>query len=158
MLDVHVPHKTDHTWTDFFIHIATIIIGLIIAIGLEQTVEAVHHLHQRHQLEHNLRDELRVDLRRDAEDFRVFSQIRAYTVELKSAVSVRRTGAASPPAPPSASDTRRHQLPSSPRPYRRPVQTRRTQSIILAPKASGSPRRAIHGYPSGAAGRLPGVG
>lgn len=114
MLDVHAPHKSDHTWTDLFIHIATIIVGLIIAIGLEQTVEAVHHLHQRHQLEDNLRDELRVDLRRDADDFRVFSQIRAYTVELKSAVSARRTGAASPPAPPSASDTRRHQLPSAP--------------------------------------------
>jgi hypothetical protein len=42
MLDVHVPHPT-HTWKDFFIHIATIVIGLVIAIGLEQTVEAVHH-------------------------------------------------------------------------------------------------------------------
>src|ERR1700733_7468470 len=66
MLDVHVPHKTEHTWTDFIIHIATITVGLFIAIGLEQTVEHFHHLHQLHQLEDNLRDELRVDLRRDA--------------------------------------------------------------------------------------------
>jgi hypothetical protein len=43
MLDVHVPHKSDHTWTDFFIHISTIVIGLLIAIGLEQTVEYFHH-------------------------------------------------------------------------------------------------------------------
>ena len=27
MLDVHVPHKTEHTWTDFFIHIGTIAVG-----------------------------------------------------------------------------------------------------------------------------------
>jgi hypothetical protein len=48
MLDVHVPHPT-HTWKDFFIHIATITIGLLIAISLEQTVEYFHH---RHQAEH----------------------------------------------------------------------------------------------------------
>ena len=114
MIDIHPPHHAPTTRRDFFIHIATIVLGIFIAIGLEQTVEYLHHIHQRHQLEENLRDELRVDLRRDAEDFRVFSQIRAYTVELKSAVSARRTGAASPPAPPSASDTRRHQIPSAP--------------------------------------------
>jgi hypothetical protein len=34
MLDVHPPHNPTHTWRDFFIHIATIVIGLIIAVGL----------------------------------------------------------------------------------------------------------------------------
>jgi hypothetical protein len=43
MLDVHPPHTPTHTWRDFLIHIATIVIGLLIAIGLEQTVEAIHH-------------------------------------------------------------------------------------------------------------------
>ena len=38
MLDVHAPHETVHSWKDFFIHIATIVIGLLIAVGLEQTV------------------------------------------------------------------------------------------------------------------------
>lgn len=46
MLDVHAPHGTVHTWKDFFIHIATIVIGLLIAIGLEQSVEWVHHKNQ----------------------------------------------------------------------------------------------------------------
>jgi hypothetical protein len=46
MIDVHPPHKATHSWTDFFIHIATIVVGLLIAIGLEQTVEWVHHRHQ----------------------------------------------------------------------------------------------------------------
>jgi hypothetical protein len=114
MLDVHVPHKTEHTWRDFIIHIATITVGLFIAIGLEQTVEYFHHLHPRHQLEEDLRDELRTNLHRDADDFRMFSQIRAYTVELKSAVSARRTSAASPPGPPAANDTRRYQVPAAP--------------------------------------------
>jgi hypothetical protein len=51
MLDVHPPHTPTHTWRDFFIHIATIVVGLIIAVGLEQTVEYLHHHHQRHELE-----------------------------------------------------------------------------------------------------------
>ena len=46
MIDVHAPHEATHTWTDFFIHIATIVVGLLIAIGLEQTVELIHH-HQQ---------------------------------------------------------------------------------------------------------------
>ena len=57
MLDVHPPHHPTHTWRDFLLHIATICIGLLIAIGLEQAVEALHHRHQRHQLEADLRAE-----------------------------------------------------------------------------------------------------
>jgi hypothetical protein len=57
MIDVHVPHKSEHTWTDFFIHIATICVGLLIAIGLEQAVEFVHHRHQAAELRENLHDE-----------------------------------------------------------------------------------------------------
>jgi hypothetical protein len=45
MLDVHPPHHATTTWRDFFIHIITIVIGLLIAIGLEQTVEYFHHRH-----------------------------------------------------------------------------------------------------------------
>jgi hypothetical protein len=46
MLDVHPPHEPIHTWKGFVIHIATITIGLLIAIGLEQMVEYFHHRHQ----------------------------------------------------------------------------------------------------------------
>jgi len=57
MLDVHPPHQAAHTWTDFFIHIAIIVVGLLIALGLEQTVE---HVHLRHDL-----NETRVALKRE---------------------------------------------------------------------------------------------
>lgn len=46
MLDVHAPHQTVHTWKDFILHITTIVIGLLIAIGLEQAVEWFHHRQQ----------------------------------------------------------------------------------------------------------------
>ncbi|HEY1575811.1 MAG TPA: hypothetical protein VGF82_01895 [Terracidiphilus sp.] len=57
MLDVHAPHKSDHTWTDFFIHIATIVIGLLIAIGLEQTVERIRQHQQVREARVMLRQE-----------------------------------------------------------------------------------------------------
>jgi hypothetical protein len=57
MLDVHPPHHAASTWRDFFIHIATIVIGLLIAIGLEQTVEHFHHRHQVAEIREALRVE-----------------------------------------------------------------------------------------------------
>jgi hypothetical protein len=57
MLDVHSPHEVVHTWKDFFIHIATIVVGLLIAIGLEQAVEYFHHRHQASEMAEMLREE-----------------------------------------------------------------------------------------------------
>lgn len=45
------------TWKQFFVHMAVVVLGLLIAIGLEQSVEYLHHRHQRHQLEEDLRGE-----------------------------------------------------------------------------------------------------
>jgi hypothetical protein len=63
MLDVHASHETIHTWKDFLIHIATICVGLLIALALEQSVEAVHHHHQREQLLVSLDHDTRATLR-----------------------------------------------------------------------------------------------
>jgi len=61
MLDVHPPEHTPHTWQDFFIHIATIVLGLLIAIGLEQTVEYIHHRHEVAETRERIRAELTED-------------------------------------------------------------------------------------------------
>ena len=113
MIDIHPTHHGSFTLRDFFIHLAIITLGIFIAIGLEQTVEYFHHLHQRHQLEENLRAELRADIQKAAKDDRRFAAIRAYTFDLKSAVDARRAHKSSP-APPSANDTRRQQVPIAP--------------------------------------------
>ena len=55
MLEVHAPHETIHTWKNFLTHIAAIVVGLIIAVGLGQTVEFFQHRDQRTQLEAALR-------------------------------------------------------------------------------------------------------
>jgi hypothetical protein len=57
MLDVHPAHHAANTWREFFVHIATIVIGLLIAVSLEQTVEKLHQRHQRHQLQEALQQD-----------------------------------------------------------------------------------------------------
>jgi len=58
MLDVHAPHQTVHTRKDFIVHIAAITIGLLIALGLEATVEWFHHKHQAQQALELLKQEI----------------------------------------------------------------------------------------------------
>lgn len=62
MLDVHPPHESIHSWRSFFIHIATIVVGLLIAVALEQGVERLH--------EHYELIKLREDLAREMQDNR----------------------------------------------------------------------------------------
>lgn len=59
MLDVHAPHEKIHGYKDFFLHLFTITVGLLIALGLEGCVEWGHHRHLRREAEVNLRQEVR---------------------------------------------------------------------------------------------------
>lgn len=86
MLDVHPPHHAAHTWKDFWIHLGTITIGLLIAISLEQSVEALHHLHQRHQLEDNLHTEAAKNLAALNGDIRIYGVERNWLLGLRADV------------------------------------------------------------------------
>jgi len=66
LLDVHPPHNPTHTWRDFFIHIATIVIGLVIAVGLEQTVEFFHTRHEVAETRRALHTERLINIHRFA--------------------------------------------------------------------------------------------
>ena len=63
MIDIHPPHETTHTWKDFFLHIGTIAVGILIAISLEQTVELIHQHHQRTELRKAANTDARLYLR-----------------------------------------------------------------------------------------------
>ena len=54
MLDVHPPHEGIHSWKQYLLHMSTIVLGLLIAIGLEQSVEAMHRAHERKELRESL--------------------------------------------------------------------------------------------------------
>jgi len=60
-MEVHAPHHPLNTWRDFLIHIVTITIGLLIALGLEGAVEALHHRHERLETRENLKAEIEED-------------------------------------------------------------------------------------------------
>jgi hypothetical protein len=68
MLDVHPPHQSAHTWRDFFIHIATIVLGLLIAVGLEQSVEYFHTRHEVAETRRALHTERLINIHRFAAD------------------------------------------------------------------------------------------
>jgi len=59
MIDVHPPHAAAHGPRDFFIHLFTITIGLLIALGLEGAVEWQHHRHLAHDAEASMTSEVK---------------------------------------------------------------------------------------------------
>lgn len=89
-MEVHPPHAPLHSWRDFWIHLGTITIGLLIAISLEQSVEKLHHIHQRHQLEQDLRSEGLRNLDLVAENGRVFDALKVYALTLRQTVDTMR--------------------------------------------------------------------
>jgi hypothetical protein len=91
MIDIHAPRETVHTWRDFFIHIATIVVGLLIAIGLEQTVEFIHHSDQRHHLQEDLRGETARQHAALQNDLRTFAVERVWLLALRNDVDTMRS-------------------------------------------------------------------
>jgi hypothetical protein len=97
MLDVHAPHAAVHTWKDFFIHLATIVIGLLIAVGLEQTVEYFHHRHQVAEIRRSLEEERRINqviFTSACSEFRRYARI--LTGSLQTLVYLRTHSGAAP--------------------------------------------------------------
>lgn len=61
MIDVHAPEHHISGRRDFFVHLFTITIGLLIALALENAAEAWHHRHQRIEAEVTIREELKAN-------------------------------------------------------------------------------------------------
>jgi hypothetical protein len=97
MLDVHPAHHAANTWRDFFIHIATIVLGLCIAVGIEQTVEHFHHRHQVAQT----REALRAERRNNREHFFVQTEeFRRFVPILQTNLAILQYLKKHPGAPP----------------------------------------------------------
>jgi hypothetical protein len=64
MLDVHPPHKAIGNASEFFLHLFTITIGLLIAVGIEAAVE--HHQHR--ELAREARETMTEEIRKNAEN------------------------------------------------------------------------------------------
>jgi hypothetical protein len=69
LIDVHPPHHALNGWREFMLHMLTIVLGLLIAIGLEQSVEYFHHQHELREFREGLRQDCEKSLK-DDEEFR----------------------------------------------------------------------------------------
>jgi hypothetical protein len=93
MIEVHPPHENVHTWRQFLIHIAAITIGLLIAIGLEQTVVYCHHRHQLQEARRELAAELEENHRVLAKNL---DAVRKMTADLDADMALLRAAQTSP--------------------------------------------------------------
>ena len=60
-MEIHKP-KAAHSWREFLIEIGTIVIGILIALGLEQSIEAFHERQLAHEAQDAIDAEMRADL------------------------------------------------------------------------------------------------
>jgi hypothetical protein len=58
MLDVHAPHNKIHGFGEFFLHILTITVGLLIATQIESCMEWRHHVHLAEDARTSLHQEI----------------------------------------------------------------------------------------------------
>lgn len=66
MFDIHLPHKSIHGIWEFFLHLFTITVGLLIAVQIESCVEWRHHVH----LAEEARAALRAEIERNLKDLK----------------------------------------------------------------------------------------
>jgi hypothetical protein len=57
-VDVHAPHSSIHGWKDFLLHLVTITVGLLIAVGIEGCVER----HREHRLVNEARETMHEEI------------------------------------------------------------------------------------------------
>ena len=74
-MEVHPPEHGIHSWRDFFVHMGTICLGLLIAIGLEQSVELLHRKHEREELQEALHGDLKQMVHDSAETNRTIQTV-----------------------------------------------------------------------------------
>src|SRR5215472_9950942 len=89
MREAHALHEPPLTWRSFLAHIATIVVGLFIAVAIEQTVEFFHHRHQRSDLEQQMRAVFQDDLQSDKRSLHELRVGRDYFSDLLAAINAR---------------------------------------------------------------------
>jgi len=96
VLDVHAPHEPIYGWREFFIHLATITIGLLIALSLEGCVELWHH----RSLVHEAEASMQIEIEANARELRgALDDVRKEQDSLKKDIAVMKKIIANPKVP-----------------------------------------------------------
>lgn len=89
-MEIHPPQHGITSWREFVLHMTTIVLGILIAIGLEQTVEWVHHRQERMLLQSELREEAEKNRAIIAEDLRLAS-METWTLAVMKTIAAAHT-------------------------------------------------------------------
>lgn len=58
-MEIHAPEEPLRTWQDILLHLGIVIVGILIAIGLDAIVEWQHHRNLAEEARLNIREEMR---------------------------------------------------------------------------------------------------
>jgi hypothetical protein len=97
MIDIHPPAHGAMTRRDILTHLAIVVVGILIAIGLEQSVEFLHHRHLASEATRALLEERHLD--EVANNFNIFATER-HEHDLQHDLAVLRALRAHQPLPP----------------------------------------------------------
>jgi hypothetical protein len=97
MIDIHPPQHAPMTRRDFFVHLFIVVLGILIAIGLEQSVEYLHHRHLASEAALALLNERHID--EEANQFNIFAT-RRHQRDLQHDLVMLRALRAHQPLPP----------------------------------------------------------
>ncbi len=89
MREVHPMHEPPVTWRGFLVHIATIVVGLFIAVCIDKTVEAIHQHFERSELEAQMRQVFIDDLANDKQALHELRLGRDFLADLLVAINSR---------------------------------------------------------------------
>jgi hypothetical protein len=90
MLDVHPPHEKMHGFKDFLLHLLTITIGLLIALGLEGCVEHWKQRELKKDADIKLREEIRDNAKEMAQVHNANATEQANLVKVVDFMSARK--------------------------------------------------------------------
>jgi hypothetical protein len=97
MIDIHPPHHGVMTRREVLTHLAIVVAGILIAIGLEQAVEFFHHRHQVAETMGALKEERQQNIKRFARSTAAFhAQTVRYQTNLAVLLYIKAHPAASP--------------------------------------------------------------
>jgi hypothetical protein len=57
-MEIHAPHHPIMSFKEFLVHLSMVTVGILIALGLEQSVESYHHYHLAEEARQNMLTEI----------------------------------------------------------------------------------------------------
>jgi len=81
-VEIHTPEGSIHSLRQFFIHLLMIVLGILIALGIDQFKDYLHHRHIAYQARENLRMEIERNRKRLTDNLNNESKLRSVLQDL----------------------------------------------------------------------------